>query len=251
MKISQGTISVLFGCHSIVHSILVLISWKKVYKTWPKFWQVVCIFLHDIGHWGLNYLDNKEDKKLHYITGARIAYKLFGYKGYKLVAGHTSSSNCPISNLRLPDKYSWSIAPVIWLWSNQIFEPKLQRPDMAKWESGKYWKKQMKEFIKTDAYKTNSAHDLYLKSWRITGIMDKETGQEIHIWRNRKEENNSSYDQLTDSMVHEAKENGYEPYDLNWKGRPNIYLRGKYEYNDNERGRLIEDGFMMFVKKIR
>ena len=86
----QGTISVLFGCHSIIHSFLVLIAWRKLYGSWPEFWQVVCIFLHDVGHIGLNYLDIFELKKKHWMLGAHIGNKLFGLKAYYFLAGHCS-----------------------------------------------------------------------------------------------------------------------------------------------------------------
>ena len=85
----QGTVSVLFGCHSIVHSFLVLASWRILYGRFPKFWQIVCIFIHDIGHWGLDYLDNEDEKKKHWILGAKIAFYLYGKKGFFLCAGRS------------------------------------------------------------------------------------------------------------------------------------------------------------------
>lgn len=163
-KPSQGAMSVLFGCHSVVHSVIVLLSWRIIYKSWPVLWQIVCIFLHDIGHWGFNYLDNSEDKKFHWCLGAHYAYKLFGWKGYKFTAGHCLSSNVGPSRLRLPDKYSWTIAPTIWLWFNNVAEPKLIRPGMSRWKSGLFWKQEMKAFVKSGKYETYSAHDVYLDS---------------------------------------------------------------------------------------
>ena len=59
----QGTVSALIGCHSIIHGLVVLTAWYKLYGSWPKLWQMVCIFLHDIGHIGLDYLDDYEQKK--------------------------------------------------------------------------------------------------------------------------------------------------------------------------------------------
>ena len=84
----QGTVSVLVGCHSPIHPLIVLVTWIKLYKTFPSWWQIVCIFLHDIGHWGKNYLDNYEEKKQHSLLGARTAKLLFGQKGYDLIVGH-------------------------------------------------------------------------------------------------------------------------------------------------------------------
>jgi len=126
--ISQGTISVIIGCHSPIHSILVLMAWYKLYRKWPRPWQIVCIFLHDIGHWGLNYLDDYEQKKIHWVRGSQIAMRLFGPKGYVFVASHDVNSPYISRDglLYRSDKYSWSMAPYWWLWSNCIFEPKLR-----------------------------------------------------------------------------------------------------------------------------
>lgn len=119
----QGTRSVLFGSHSIIHSLLVYISWVKLYCCLPSLWQAVCIVLHDVGHWGKNYSDNIEEKHQHWILGAKIAGKLFGKKGFDLIAGHDGYSSYPRSLLYKPDKYSWYIAPYWWLWLNNIIEP--------------------------------------------------------------------------------------------------------------------------------
>src|SRR3990167_6280834 len=114
MRIKQGTASWFFGCHSLIHSILVLISWIKLYGKFPEFWEICCIFFHDIGHINLDYLDNFEEKKVHWKLGADIAMALFGWKGYDLVAGHCHYSGAEESKLYKPDKYSWHIAPVWW-----------------------------------------------------------------------------------------------------------------------------------------
>jgi hypothetical protein len=127
MKISEGTISYLLGCHSFFfHPIFVIIAWYKIYRKMPKSWQVICIFLHDIGHIGKNYLTNYEEKKLHWILGAKIAGRLFGEKGYKFVAGHVTGRGVYRSMMYLPDKYSWLCAPNWWLESNRLFERQLR-----------------------------------------------------------------------------------------------------------------------------
>ncbi|MEK7500207.1 MAG: hypothetical protein AAB649_06435, partial [Patescibacteria group bacterium] len=123
----QGTISVLFGCHSIIHSVLVMLAWRKLYHAWPKPWQAVCILLHDIGHWGTNYLDNQEKKKQHWILGADVAGNLFGIDAYYFTAGHCTHSECPESLMYRADKYSYYIAPSWWLYINSIVDPKLNR----------------------------------------------------------------------------------------------------------------------------
>lgn len=160
---SQGTRSVLFGCHSIVHSIIVIIAWKKVYWKLPNWREVICILLHDIGHWGYNYLDNYEEKKIHGRLGARIALRLFGRKGYTLIAGHNTYMGFRRSRLFLPDKYSWVIAPTIWLVSNQLFEPKLKRRGSTMWESARMFKKAMKSNMAEDFPKLG--HEIYLEQW--------------------------------------------------------------------------------------
>lgn len=123
----QGTVSVLIGCHSPVHSLLVLLSWRKLYNEWPAWWQVGCIFLHDIGHWGKDYLSNDDEKARHWKLGARLAYYMFGHKGWNSCAGHCDGVMGKWrSRLYYADKYSWYIAPYWWLYWNNIVEPKLK-----------------------------------------------------------------------------------------------------------------------------
>jgi len=155
----QGTISILFGCHSPFHSVLVLIAWIKLYKEWPKFWQIICIFLHDIGHIGLNYLDDYDQKKKHWILGAKIGRFLFGDKAFYFLAGHDKTSGYELSRLYKADKYSWYIAPYWWLYKNAIVEPKLRKDKTIKEHVG-YFMEQVKNNIESGKY--NSTHELYL-----------------------------------------------------------------------------------------
>jgi len=161
----QGTVSVLVGVHSPVHSFLVLLSWRKLYGRWPKLWQIGCIFLHDIGHWGQNYLDSQEEKERHWIVGAEIAGVLFGEEGFCLVAGHSSRPDglgpafSYISELYKPDKYSWYIAPRWWLWWNCIVEPKIAMGYSRK-EAVRRFKAQVKQSIESGEYR--STHSMYL-----------------------------------------------------------------------------------------
>lgn len=156
----QGTISIFFGCHSPIHSIFVLISWIKLYKSFPKFWQLVCIFLHDVGHFGKNYLDNVDEKRDHWRGGAMIAERLFNTKGFLFIAGHCGNSGYGKSKLYKADKYSWYIAPVIVLLSNQIFEPKLKMGYTAL-GAVRAFKARVKESIESGEYR--STHDFYLE----------------------------------------------------------------------------------------
>ncbi len=164
MRLSQGTISVLLGCHSQMHSLVVLIAWIRWYHKLPSWWQVICILLHDIGHWGKDYLDDYEEKQKHGLLGAKVAKFLFGQKGYDLVMGHNLYKGYTKSALHDPDKYSWVIAPVWWLISNQIFEPKLQRRDYTKRGSSLKWKEAMRKNMKTGFKKLG--HEIYLEQWK-------------------------------------------------------------------------------------
>jgi hypothetical protein len=157
----QGTVSIIIGCHSPIHSLLVLLAWKRLFGYWPKRWQIICIFLHDIGHIGLDYLDNYEQKKKHWILGANVCGKLFGKKGYEFAAGHSSHSGYESVELYKADKYSWYIAPTWWLLCNQIFEPKLRMGYNNSLEAVRAFQKQVKKNIDENNYR--STHELYLE----------------------------------------------------------------------------------------
>jgi hypothetical protein len=120
---SEGTISYFIGCHHFfLHPLFVLIAWVKEYRSWPDFYELCCIFLHDIGHLGKQYLSDPAQKAEHWKLGASIAGQLFGAKGFLLVAGHSKNSGYPRSKLFIPDKKSWIVAPGWWLRSNSWFE---------------------------------------------------------------------------------------------------------------------------------
>lgn len=157
--LKEGTISIIFGCHSLFHSFLVLISWIKLYKQIPKFYELVCIFIHDIGHIGKDYLSDYEQKKEHWKLGAKIAGKLFGEKGFNLVAGHDINSGYERSGLYNPDKFSWSIAARIWLFSNCIFEPKIAM-GYGYWKAVKLFKERVKVSIESGEF--SPTHQFYL-----------------------------------------------------------------------------------------
>jgi len=161
LKCSEGTVSVLFGCHSVIHSFIVLAAWYKLYGKMPKCWQIVCIFLHDIGHYGLDYLSNLDHKKKHWVLGAKIAKKLYGKKGFDFCAGHCIYSNKPKSKLYKADKYSWYIAPFWWIWLNGLFEPMLRQGHNTITDAVTEFKVNVKSSIESDQY--ISTHDFYLE----------------------------------------------------------------------------------------
>ena len=118
---TSGTKSYLFGCHGfLMHPLMVLLAWRKRYGGWPALWQVVCIFIHDVGIVGMEYL--KDSKDGHWKRGALIARRLFGEKGYEFCAGHVNDSGVKRSNLFWADKGSWLVAPNWWLWTNYRVE---------------------------------------------------------------------------------------------------------------------------------
>ncbi len=155
---TEGTISYLIGCHQFfLHPLWVLIAWYKEYKEWPKFWELCCIFLHDVGHIGRQYLSNPEQKKNHWVLGARIALQLFGPKGFMLIAGHVSNSGFRKSRLFIPDKRSWVEVPLWWLKANYMVE---DFGTDAAWPER--WQKIVKENMKKGYPK--DSHELYLEN---------------------------------------------------------------------------------------
>jgi hypothetical protein len=132
MKLSEGTKSILFGSHAIIHSFFVLMAWHILYKKWPKFWQIVCIFIHDIGYFGMNHISEKSNKG-HSLLGAKIGKRLFGQKAFEFIVGHSRKDaeelNLPLSELEAPDDYSWVITP---MWLLKLVQDKIDI-DMETW----------------------------------------------------------------------------------------------------------------------
>lgn len=156
----QGTVSILVGCHSIIHSIAVWRAWWILYGKPPCYWETVCILLHDVGHIGKNYLDNLDEKKQHWMLGANIARKLFGQKGYDLVAGHCEYSGLPQSKLYKADKYSQYKQNRLWSYIYQTFEPKISM-GYSKKEAYERFMKQVCISIESGKYRGN--HEMYLE----------------------------------------------------------------------------------------
>ncbi len=119
---TEGTKSYLIGCHQfLLHPLWVIMAWRLEYKSWPKWWQAVCIFLHDIGIYGRQYPSDDKAKIGHWEKGAKLAMLLlnFGplrYAGpFLFIAGHTCESRYPESLLARADKRSMLTAPMWWL----------------------------------------------------------------------------------------------------------------------------------------
>jgi len=158
---TQGTKSILFGCHSIIHSLLVVIAWRRLYGTWPRGVTLKCIFIHDIGHIGLHYLDSAEAKRQHWRLGARLAQNLWGDSAFLFLAGHCSDTGYERSLLYKADKYSWYIAPTWWLWWNNMVEPELTINCKGNMDAVRKFQAMVKTSIESGEYR--STHQIYLE----------------------------------------------------------------------------------------
>lgn len=119
MKI--GTKTLLFGNHQVIlHPILVLIAWIKLYKRLPNWKELLCIIMHDWGYWGKPNLDSKEGEG-HPRWAAELVHDLFREHYYwELCMFHSRFQakryyNSKPSKLCLADKYGVALIPV-WLW---------------------------------------------------------------------------------------------------------------------------------------
>ncbi len=161
----QGTISVLFGCHSIVHWLYVVKAWWRLYKKWPCLWEMFCIFVHDWGHWGTAYLDNDKEKEAHWILGAYLADRFFGTKGLELVAGHCEYSKFERSKLYYADKMAKYFEPRVWMLWCALIEPGLHKDELAAGvklsQAVDGWREAVKKNIESGAFRGN--HEIYLE----------------------------------------------------------------------------------------
>lgn len=128
-----------------------------------KVWQLICILIHDIGYFGTNYHTDKTNEG-HAELGARIACRLFGEKGFNLVAGHSRSTankfNLPLSDLEPPDDYSWIIAPKWWLRSNK----KIDKYAL----DGEIWQQLViKNWEENGMFKRGPSYELYLNNIQL------------------------------------------------------------------------------------
>ena len=114
-----GTKSLLFGVHQfILHPLLVTIAWIKLYKSFPNWRELICIFIHDWGYWGVDDVKGEKGDK-HPEYGAQIAYWMFGPEWYYFILGHSSfymaRSGVERSKLFGPDKY-WHCMVPLWFY---------------------------------------------------------------------------------------------------------------------------------------
>ena len=104
-----GTKSLLFGGHQfLIHPALVLIAWVKLYKSFPSWRELGCIFIHDWGYWGVDDLKGKRGDH-HPEFGAKIATRLLGCEWGDFILGHSAfyiaRKDVAQSKLFAPDKY--------------------------------------------------------------------------------------------------------------------------------------------------
>ena len=171
-KLTEGTKSVLFGCHNpIMHGLAVLRAWKLEYNSWPEWWQIIGIFLHDIGVWGREYLSDDNAKIGHWELGANLTFFLvfflvfilaknlpcrrMAHKARDFVAGHCpEESGYPPSLLMRADKRSWLVAPLWWMkWNYWLEGFKGFTPIL--------WRQLVRENLKLE--KPIGNHELYIK----------------------------------------------------------------------------------------
>lgn len=165
--LSQGTRSVLYGCHAPHHAVMVAIAWRRLYGRWPKLWELACIFLHDVGHVGTNFWDNPEEKDSHWRLGAELADYLFGIEGYLLCAGHEPHSGCKESKLYKADRLSRLWTPTWLLLWERLAEPELRRAQPG-WISGvRDLRERLKASIESGEFVSN--HDVYLEMLKEQG----------------------------------------------------------------------------------
>jgi len=153
----EGTRSLLFGYHNpVIHGLAVLIAWRREYHSWPKWWELICILLHDIGIWGRDYLSDDEAKKGHEMAGARLALAITrNERAYVLCYTHVTS-NIRKGRLWLPDKKSWLMLPnwVWWIcwWVERGRKMGLQTPPV--------WKRIVEDNLAKKEYR--GSHQLYI-----------------------------------------------------------------------------------------
>lgn len=167
---TEGTKSYLIGCHQfLLHPLWVLLAWRLEYHTWPKWWEIIAIFLHDIGICGRQYLSDDEAKRGHWVKGAHLSagirakflHKLLDpHLAFELCAGHCpEESDYPESKLSRADKRSWLLAPTWWLWCNYWVEWDGKGIGVTK---PLQWKKLVAKNLKRE--KPIGSHELYMRN---------------------------------------------------------------------------------------
>ena len=153
-----GTRSVLFGVHQFIwHPITVWLAWVDLFG-FPAFWQVVCIFVHDIGYIGKSNMDGPDGHE-HPELGAKIAGFLCGEKARLMCLGHSrnyaADKRIPTSLLCWADKWSPMFDPTHFYWlrgtiSGEITEYRETFP-RAGGQSSLMWAVAFKDYVRCHA----------------------------------------------------------------------------------------------------
>lgn len=180
-EMTEGTKSYLFGCHQFFfHPLWVLLAWRKHFGRWPAWWQVICIFLHDIGICGRNYLSGSKDG--HWRLGAKWSAKIVWWltpqrekeglaesswrRAFLLCAGHTTESRYfPKSDLFWADKKSWLVAPLWWLWWNFWIEGFGTKYGVT---APQEWRQMVRANLAT--VEPKGSHQLFVENYKRNGL---------------------------------------------------------------------------------
>jgi hypothetical protein len=183
--VKEGTKSILFGCHNpLFHGTWVLLAWKLEYKAWPRWWELLGIYLHDIGVWNRQYLSNNTAKIGHWelgaVWGAEIVLFLhrlwpkFGLKSgagevFTFMAGHCpEESQYKPSKLMRADKRSHLLEPKWW----QYWTYWLEFKKFPNGPDPRQWRQAVRENLKRQRPIGN--HELYI--WMRDGHEPKYKG---------------------------------------------------------------------------
>ena len=154
-----GTKSLLFGVHQFVlHPLIVAVAWWKLYGFPSDIRLWFCFFLHDIGYWGCEHMDDDEGK-MHPFLGASIIASLFGPEWGDFCAKHskhvaTLYRQGPVTFNRLcvADKYAIAIEPS-WLYlprayaSGEVHEYMRRSNFTNAWEWHEWAKASMRNWV--------------------------------------------------------------------------------------------------------
>ncbi len=80
--------------------------------------------------------------------------------------------------------------------------------------------------------------------------MDFDDLKQPMVWRDRNLCEHMTQPQIIETLTREAAAEGYEPCDLNYAGKPNIYLRAQFMLDRAGFKVWQKDGFVMFVRKM-